>query len=403
MSIKLSEKLPLYLLMLAPFFFYFGMLYLTTSIIVTAIILWQQERIINPLSSNNIPLLIISLFYLLCITSYFWSSDKNNWVTDSQVKLTLLLLPIFYFAGSTNKNRLQILLKYFFYASVSISIIQLIIFSYRYFIEGRIFYATIASYFSLFMHPSYMSMYLDFSLISGFLLTRKNILGRKMFLTGSLLIILNIFLAMSKIAFLVTTIIVFYIVLVHTSKLIRYFSIISILLLTLIGIYISPKFSEMVKSSAEYQQILKHPEKQKGSTAERILTWNASLKTFQNGTLKEKILGYGTGDEKSNLINFYKQHNYLSPFEKKLNSHNQFLEALNGTGILGFILLILSFILAFVNALKTNNNLLFWFVIISFFNFAVESMLNRQAGVLFFAFWFSVLNKYYPNNEKQFH
>ena len=392
-----DKKLTVFLLFSAPFFFYLGMLYLTFSIIFAAIILWQRDKQIYLFSTNNLPLLFIILFYLLCLFSFFWSSDQKNWLIDSRIKLTLLLIPAFYVTGKTNKGRLYELLKYYFYASILVSVIHLIIFSYRYFIEGKEFHTLISSYFSLFMHPSYMSMYLDFSLVSGFILVQKKILSPKIFFTGIFFILTTIFIAMSKIAFFTTAIIALYIVFNYTSKLIRNLSIAGFLLLAVLGFYASPKFNEMKIAISNYHNVILQPKKQTTSTAERILTWNASLQVFLNNNITQKILGLGTGDEKAHLINFYKQHDYILPLQKKLNSHNQFFETLLGTGITGLTLLLLSFTLAFLNAIKNNNKFLLWFLIITFLNFTVESMLNRQAGVLFFAFWFSVLNKYYPN------
>jgi O-antigen ligase len=392
------NKITTYILILSPFFFYLGMLYLTISVILASIILWQKDTHNNIFSTANLSLLSLITFYFLCAISFFWSNDKEAWLFDTQVKLTLLLIPVFYLIGVSNKKLLQTFLKYLFFASITLSILQLSVFFYRFFIEGKIFYATIASYFSLFMHPSYTSMYLDFSLISAYFLTKEKMIPKNVFLIGAVLIVTNIFLAMSKIAFFITTIIIFYIIFVNTTKTIRYISTILIILITLAGAKLSPKFMEMLNSSTNYKGILNNPV-QKGSTAERILTWNASWQIFKYSSFKEKIIGTGTGDVKPKLIKFYQQHNYLYPLKKKLNSHNQYLATLNSTGLIGLSLLLLSFILAFFNGLKTKNPLLLWFIIITFFNFAVENMLNRQAGVLFFAFWFSVLNKYYPDEN----
>jgi O-antigen ligase len=151
------------------------------------------------------------------------------------------------------------------------------------------------------------------------------------------LISLNIFFGMSKISFFVTVFIIFGIFSSFVKGHWLAISSVLILLLVLVSYHFSPKLQEMVRSTSEYSEVLKEPSKNYSSTAVRILTWNATYNVLKKSNL---LIGNGSGDTKDILMEYYRIHNYRTPYEKKLNSHNQFLETLNGTGILGFTFLI---------------------------------------------------------------
>ena len=391
MTSDLSRKISFFIVSASPFLYYFGMLYLTIPLALTAIALWNYERFI--FKKENLALFVLILFYLITFLSGFWSNNLNEWRIHTQVKLSLLLFPAFYLFGKTKKDLFFLFIKFFFFASVAISLLQLTVFFYKLLFLKYIFYRTISSYFCLFMHPSYFSLFIDFALISGFFISKDKTLDKKIYAAGSILLVINIFLAMSKIAFLVTAIIIVYIVLNSRNRTSKRITFLLTIIAIISGVIFSPRFSELAKSTYNFEKILSNPNLTTSSTATRVLTWNASLEVFNSFSTIEKILGTGTGDAKNVLLQFYKTHNYKFPYEKKLNSHNQFLETLIETGILGFSILLFLFTFAIYFSLKYNNRFLFWFLIIMFLNFTVESMLNRQVGVLFFAFGISVLMK----------
>lgn len=74
--------------------------------------------------------------------------------------------------------------------------------------------------------------------------------------------------------------------------------------------------------------------------------------------------------------------------ENKLNVHNQFLETMLGQGLPGITLLFLLFFVGLIHSIKNKNWLFFTFILLVGFNYLFESMLNTQAGVVFFGFFF---------------
>ncbi|MBI2966574.1 MAG: O-antigen ligase family protein [Bacteroidetes bacterium] len=102
-------------------------------------------------------------------------------------------------------------------------------------------------------------------------------------------------------------------------------------------------------------------------------------------------LGTGTGDVKDNLVERYRKSNIKFALENKLNAHNQFLETFIGLGIPGFLTLVLLLFYPLYHAVKRRNFLMISFLLIITVNFLFESMLNTQAGIIFFAFFYSLL------------
>jgi O-antigen ligase len=78
-------------------------------------------------------------------------------------------------------------------------------------------------------------------------------------------------------------------------------------------------------------------------------------------------------------------------FNEQLNSHNQFLQTFLALGLPGILLLLSLFVFPIINSLKTKNYILFCFLVIVFLNFLTESMLETISGVVFFAFFYSLL------------
>ncbi len=74
---------------------------------------------------------------------------------------------------------------------------------------------------------------------------------------------------------------------------------------------------------------------------------------------------------------------------KKLNFHNQFLQTWAEVGILGFLLLVFLMFRPFF--LKNQHPLFLIFVSLTLIGFLTESMLERQAGVVLFAFMYPLL------------
>jgi O-antigen ligase len=123
------------------------------------------------------------------------------------------------------------------------------------------------------------------------------------------------------------------------------------------------------------------------STASRIAVWQAALEIISENFMT----GTGTGDVKDALIKKYSEKGMSFAREMKLNAHNQFIQTFAAVGVIGFIILLSSFFFTTLYAWKRKKYFYLIFLLLAFVNFTTESMLETQAGVVFYAFFNSVL------------
>ncbi len=115
------------------------------------------------------------------------------------------------------------------------------------------------------------------------------------------------------------------------------------------------------------------------------------------------LLGYGTGDGKDVLNKALEEKEITNAFKNKLNAHNAFYEIFLKLGVVGFVVLLLNIIFPSFIAFKQNNVLYLFLVIILVFNFSFESMLETKAGVIFYAFFNSLIFFKVTVNENNNH
>jgi O-antigen ligase len=130
------------------------------------------------------------------------------------------------------------------------------------------------------------------------------------------------------------------------------------------------------KSSAEQAE----------SNSERLVVWHAALEVIK----ENPFFGVGTGDVKDVLLEEYRKENKLGVYNMRLNAHNQYLQTYIALGIPGLLLLICMLIIPGWMALRRFDVVCFAFLAVFAFNILVESMLEVQAGVIFYSF-FNVL------------
>jgi len=119
------------------------------------------------------------------------------------------------------------------------------------------------------------------------------------------------------------------------------------------------------------------------STAGRILVWSQAVELIKD----HPLIGVGTGDVKEALVKKYAESGMDGIEEKRLNAHNQFLQSFAALGIFGFMSLVLGLFIASYKAIRQNNLVYVMFILIIVVNALTESILEVQAGVIFYAFF----------------
>lgn len=361
------------------------------------------------IKTNNalLPFLSCIGLYLLYLIGTLYSENLNFAKKDLLLKLPLLSFPLIIFSMDTRfftKERIIFILKLFVTGNIVAAVASLIhswilylqepVFSHFHYVEA-----------SWFHHPSYASMYycFSFAIIIYLILTQslkkqEKIIGG----IGLVLFIVEIILLDSRAGILAFggTVLAYGIYLILKKRI----NIKTIVIIIGLGIALIGTYALLPNNANRIQSTIKSLEKETFSTSDpqkanvRILIWDASMEV----ALKNLPFGVGTGDIKDELLKQYAIDNYTIPYEENYNAHNQYLQIFVTLGILGVLVFLMISILPFWIGFKKGNILFIIFGIIICINFLVESMLEKQAGVMFFTFFFPLL--YYisqQNTENQ--
>ncbi|HKR05113.1 MAG TPA: O-antigen ligase family protein, partial [Bacteroidia bacterium] len=257
--------------------------------------------------------------------------------------------------------------------------------------ENAFFYETFSYYF----HPSYLSLYFSFAIAILFfqiLANNKTVYIRNIILmllfTGMILLLSS----KTGIISIVLICILYFLIIVIRKRKIKYY--ISFLLVGGILYFAVKNFNSRINNAAKILVESKFDVASTESTAARVNIWNVSLDIIKENLL----LGVGTGDVKDELFKFYQQQKMTGPLQNKLNAHNQFLQTFIALGVMGFLLLILSLIIPGFYSLSNKDWIYSMFLALITLNLLTESMLERQNGVIFYAFFNSLL--FYTSENK---
>jgi len=351
---------------------------------------------------ENKYILLPALLYLLYVIGTSYSSQikgPSGALFDLEVKLSLLLFPVFFTTidlSQFSKDFYKKALKAFVYGCLISSIILINKAMMDYFKDQdvAVFYYTKLSWMH---HPSYLALYFTFAI--AILMTWILESGNKIIFKRNLAILVIIHfqffivLLSSKagmIGFFVTCLLIIMFYLMKRNKGLKYSLTISAIVLAtfIVILFIFPaSFNRFytAKKSIEDHHI---PDNQKteGSVA-RMMVWKCSIEIIKENF----IFGVGTGDVKTELIKKYEEKKIQQALKDNLNSHNQYLQTYVAIGLPGFILLLGSLLFPLLYGIKKGNILLFLFISLFAFHLLVESMLERQAGLVFYAFFNALL------------
>lgn len=249
---------------------------------------------------------------------------------------------------------------------------------------------------SYLIHPSYVAMYIIISILISFeSFFNKSLthIRKVLWFTIIIVFLVAIYLLSARAGILAVIIVLpVYALLKFYSKFPKWIVII-VSGAILISLAVIAKKNEKVNYSIEDISRKRVDETLKNDP--RLLIWKSAL-----GVIKENlILGVGTGDASKKLTEEFLKRGYVNGFYDNLNAHNQFLEILLENGLVGLILFLAILTYMSYIAITDQNLLLGLFIITTIIFFIFETMLNRLAGVSFFAF-FSFLLIYSKTSRK---
>lgn len=350
---------------------------------------------------NKLSLLFIA-FFLLHVIGLSYTENMEAGLFDLQVKLSLLVFPIVIASRPYSSLKLRNIFVFFIIGGVLCSLFLISIATYTYFAfaENNFFYQS----FSFLVHPSYLSMY--FNLCIAWLMLnifrKSNDINRLTLLVYIFIILFFTFIIVllsSKMGLIIlfalfsgfTT----YLVISRRKYLLGFIG----LLLIIVSVYslfrFVPEVTSRLNSIFSAMSNTSTNQADSESTAVRLLIWSASNQVISENLL----LGAGTGDAKDALLVEYSKRGMTGALSHKLNTHNEYYQVFVSIGLIGFILLLMCLFLPLYNGFTSSNAIYILFLLIIILNFISESMLETQAGVIFYAFFNSLLcfNK---NNDK---
>lgn len=351
--------------------------------------------------------LFISL-YLLYLAGLIYSSNIAYGLKDVETKLSLIIAPLVLFT-SRYSQRLQtgIVLRTFVAGCFAAAILCFTHAAWLYYDEyakaasgeiGGQYYNVnffLASFLSVFLHPSYLSLYLCFSLFLLFrwLLTKQHTVKQNIgIVLGIIVLSVFILLLLSKIAAAILVAIwigaAVYLVIRRRLYVTGIVVLLTVIALFSAFYFYSENFSGRIDNLVS---VMLHPaavdKTSEESSTVRVLVWKSSAEVISNNPLT----GTGTGDAKDALLEVYQREGMTGAYKHQLNSHDQFLQTFVAIGVPGFLALLLSFIIPLSMAIRRRNSIYLVFLLLVFINFITESMLETQAGVIFYAVFNSFL------------
>jgi O-antigen ligase len=391
---------------LASFLFFLSLSPIVSTIsLVIAIVCWIANKnyrdSLRSFREHKTWWIFIS-FYVLHIISLLWTSDFKYAFFDLQVKLGYLICPLMLAGFMFSADAWKTFRKALIFGTTIAGLICFFHAVWKFFPDldrDYFFYER----FSILMHPSYFMIYLNLSML--FILyqlywEREEKRGMRtlyIILLFFQLTILFLLSARTALAVSMITLLMYGIILAKkrllTFKDVRLF-------LVLLGVAIFFQFA-ILKLYNRYGQItnlIKEPNtKEENSTSVRYNLWKIAADLIS----EHPILGVGIGDIKEELVKKYEEYHYEYGIRNRISPHNEFLHTAVILGIVGVLTLLILLSTSFLLAWKNNDWVYMIFIVIIFLNCMTESILERQAGILFFTFLNSLFASRYIGAKTQ--
>ncbi|PIB23382.1 O-antigen ligase family protein [Maribacter sp. 4G9] len=256
------------------------------------------------------------------------------------------------------------------------------------------------------LHPSYFSLYLGFCvLISYFFLSKAlNFKYRFVWLTLLVFFFLTVISLGAKMPLIacVLSLMIGMLFKIYRMKsgrqkylIVAFASILAVIVFVIKapnGIqqdmynYYSFYKGEDLHKSFDYEKYGTNYSLETWSRTNRIFIWKSSVQLVK----KNFLAGVGTGDMRNELNKQYLEDGQVYLANKNTNTHNQFLDFLVKFGLIGFLLIVISFWFYLYSAWTGNNTLYFMFLVFLLMCMLTENILNRQLGISFFFFFNSL-------------
>ncbi|KAB2814031.1 O-antigen ligase family protein [Phaeocystidibacter luteus] len=347
----------------------------------------------------------ILAYYALVAIGLTYSEYPDEGAKDLQVQIALIAWPFgLGCLAALNTEAIHRILWYFVRATALSCILLLGLALSNYLEDGQVrhfFYKHLSAWELVPQH--YLSMYISFALliILNRVINRRSTINKlrlvEILLYGSVFLAMQVLLSVriQLIALPLALLPVIYSGLrtgLLTKKMKRIGGL-SIVALVVAFISLPGTQRRIVETYHEIRSFNRVVEKKQ--TNHRVYLWKYGTDVISENWL----IGTGTGGANEALhiklqdcqAKFWDGEKVYYLYDKKYNVHNVFLQAWMTHGLAGFILVILILFGPLIRALRQKDQMVAGFLILAIVSFATESMLERQAGVLWFAAFYALL------------
>jgi len=351
---------------------------------------------------NFIPILIFVSIYIMHLVGMLYTENLNRGFADLEQKLSLFLFPVLFGSvqGFTSTQYRRV-----FWAFAAGMLVAVIL-SYASSIVNYRISSDILDFFmsgfSPVHHPSYISMYINFIVFFILIELYKGRIQPRWRIALWMIVlffIISLLFSASKAGyinfiFLVGAVIMFaFFQKKFFTKTTAIFT--SIVLIFFVGFFIHPLTNDQITQAAEAVAGSSTAGEIESSRA-RMIAWEIAV-----DEIKLNPFGVGTGDINDTMVRRFEQDGYPVLAATGLNPHNNFLQIGLALGIPALLIFIFSLSYPLGRIWRHKNWLYFFFLITIALHFLVESMLEKQSGVIFFAFFNAVLFFSYSPESRQ--
>lgn len=325
------------------------------------------------------------VFALLHVIGLLWTSNMGFGLFDLQIKLPLLILPALVCVTAIQVRIGRGLLSFLFTLSCAVMVVVSTAAAIWRIAVGSPLSPSqeiFSSYWSLALHPSYFALYLSLAIAAWCLLPVHQWVPRGLSLLVLLVLNLGVVLCASKIGWLLLPVLlVSLMVFARGNSFVRHMltvmlavAVVGVTTLVIASPYARDRVAELLRASSEET----HDPSATTSSAVRWLTWSTAWELFTEAPLH----GTGTGDIKDELVAAYERQGFTGAAEKRLNAHSQYLQSAATLGVFAALCLLA---IVLVPLVTQRDALSAIFLLLCVLNWTVESMLEVQAGSVFFA------------------
>ena len=359
---------------------------------------------------QNRHIVLFAVFYAIIIITWFNTEDKQGYLIDCWLKLPLLLIPVGMVWEKWYSKRTFV--TFIMILNGLVFTVGIMTFAHYLYFFDEINLLILQSK-PVPIYPShqighiYFGFIQAFSIISGAVFYVKklpegywkkiNILSA----IGSLILIHIIGSRTGLLAFYCSA----FVLLIFAGMVLKkyWLSLLFILGMIILGI-VSTKFIPSLHNRYSNTMIdLKHYYNKEDinyySISMRIAAWEKTIEVIKDNFW----FGVGYADTLHEIKDRYKEEGSTLKIENQKEPHNQFLEVFAATGIFGFLMFVYLFFYPLIRIVKQKDPLALGLMIIMFVTFCIESALEMEAGVCFFALIWILVNSIEYWDEKENH